>query len=158
MRAKRGRPWETKLSLWHQDYLRDRRAKIFQTNPKVKIIKGKAIYEKKGPPDFVGVAGGRAVCFDAKECRASRWPLAALADHQAKDLEAHAVNGGVSFIALRHLGKASVLPWTTLGPLWWAWRDGTAGRGAASLTVDQVAELGIPMNDDGWIDWVEVAA
>jgi len=145
----RGTGWEARLDTWHDEYRRDRRALILRCHPPVRVLARQAagrfrgVWAGKGPPDYAGVVGGRAVCFDAKDSRAARWPFSALAVHQAKDLSATEVNGGVAFIALRLRGAPSVLLWRELGPDWWAWRQGESS--VASCPG------GIPMAEDGWI-------
>lgn len=145
----RGSSWERQLELWHRDYRRDQVAFVVKCNPPIRVLPhGKFAWRGKGPPDFFGVAGGRAVCFDAKDCNTKRWPFkdgrASLKPHQARDLEANQVNGGTSFVALRFNGKPWVLPWILLGPLYW-------NGPLKSLNDRGVREIGIRMGDDGWI-------
>lgn len=145
----RGRAWEARLEVWHDAYRRERRAVVQKNEPKAKNIAGRIVYERKGAPDFDGtLAGGRAVVFDAKDCRASRWSLKGLALHQARDLEAHHLAGAVAFVALRFQGVGYVLPWARLGPVYWRWVE---KKGPASLSGDDVRTLGIPMGPDGWL-------
>jgi len=141
----RGRAWETQLDYWHDQYRRDRRAFIVHTHPKVKKVGGRLIYEKKAPPDYIGVASGRGVCFDAKSTKAERWPFSSLAQHQARDLEANQENGGISFVALQMPAGRFVVPWEWLGPLYW---EGDR----RSLKAD---DLDVAMGADGWIGWLE---
>jgi recombination protein U len=159
--ANRGKPWETLLIWWHDLYLRDGRASITKADPPIimrsKMVYGqfKASYAKRGAPDFSGVVmhegRGVAVCFDAKRTKAKRFPLKAIEAHQAKSLDDWQACGGFAFIALESPHGRYVLPWKKLGPLWHRWKRKEAPRGGASLGAAELAEVGRPMNDDGWI-------
>lgn len=149
--------WEARLEAWHDDYRRNRLAYVIKCNPPIKLlsspVKGRfrACFVGTGPPDYMGLADGRPVAFDAKDCTRARWPLADLARHQALDLEAHRKQGGVSAVALRLRGAGWWLPWEALHPLWWAVRRGEAVRGDASLSVDDCERLGRPIGSEGWL-------
>lgn len=160
---KRGLSWELQLGAWHDAYRRDRRAFVVKTNPPVKLLSRvdrsgqfRACFAASGPPDFIGTLApsGTTVVFDAKETVKERWPLADLPRHQAVDLEACMMNGGVAFVALRIQDVGFVLPWERLGPIYKRWALGDAGRGEASLSLEDVAEFGHRMTPDGWLDAV----
>lgn len=132
--------------LWHSTYRDAGRAFVVKTNPPIKKLPdGRFKWAGKGPPDFFGVANGRAICFEAKDCTRRRWQFSGLQRHQAVALEAMQVNGGISFVALRFNGVAWYLPWSRLGPLWWDGKE----RG---LSADGIRSIGIPMEADGWIE------
>lgn len=157
-RANLGRAWEARLLAWHHAYKKAGEAFVVQAPPPVKMIskpvKGRfmAAHMKEGPPDFVGVALRRAVCFDAKHTEAARWPLSELQPHQARDLDAASKAGAFAFVALEFEGQGWVLPWEALGPAWVAWAAGRARRGQASLSAHDIAALGIPMDPkEGWL-------
>lgn len=157
-RANLGRAWEARLLAWHHAYKQAGQAFVVQAPPPVKMIsrpvKGRfmAAHMKEGPPDFVGVALGRAVCFDAKHTESSRWPLQDLQPHQARDLVAADRAGAFAFVALEIGGEGWILPWSALGPAWVAWATGRARRGEASLSPDDIAALGLRMDpDEGWL-------
>lgn len=185
LHANRGVGWERMLEGWHDTYRRDQRAVVFRTPPPVKVLSRvtgggefRACFRSDGPPDYAGVVagggpkgpfgmamGGRPVAFDAKDCEGPRWPFSALERHQARDLEGWQVAGGTAFVALR-LGEVGwVLPWTRLGPLWWAWHDdlgdrrgvgrttGKATKGTASLDAQECARIGARMPMPG--NWLE---
>lgn len=141
-----GKAWEAQLDVLHQRYRAHRLGVIHKTHPPTKLINRRLVYVAKGPPDFIGNALGRPVAFDAKDCQNSRWQFSGLKRHQALDLEANQVNGGVSFIALRLAGEPWVVPWTWLGPRWW-------GDGKRSLVAADLDE-GWRMGWFGWIGWL----
>lgn len=149
---KKGATWERRLMFWHAEYRRDRRAFVVKCNPPVYMERGCLRWAGKGPPDFIGVAGGRAVCFEAKDCSTGRWVFrdgrGSVAPHQAKALEAAATNGGLAFVALRMGRVGWVIPWTMLGPIFW-------DEEMVSISAKRISEIGIRMTDDGWIDWAE---
>lgn len=162
-RAQRsGAAWQRVLEHWHRAYRRDRRAVVVPTNQPVRLIrelgKGKfeGVWSGKGPVDYVGtLAGGRALAFDAKSTEGERWALSDLAEHQAKQLEATHIAGGAAFVVLLMQGRAWVLPWSELGPVYWRWAEGDAARGEASLTAEDCDEIGQAfdprLGGDGWL-------
>ena len=161
MRGNRGKAWETQLCVWHDAYRRDGRAYVVKTNPSVKILSAmgrdgtfRGAFGKAGPPDFIGTVKGRTVVFDAKDTTKSRWPLSDLQRHQASDLEANHLNGGLSFVALRHQMVPYVVPWGPLGGRWLRWNQGHAKRGEASLDRAWLDEVATRMVSDGWLSVV----
>lgn len=155
---KRGGAWEAQLDRLHDRYRRDRRAAIFRAHPPVGIIAdhGKrftGFWAGDGPPDFVGLLyeSGRGVSFDAKDCRGRRWTFQHLPRHQARDLEAVHLAGGVAFIALRIRGQGVALPWAELGPLYWSWRNKAPGS-VASVTGAEPWACPFDVAGDGWLD------
>lgn len=138
----RGKAWEAQLERLHDRYRRDQLAAIWRVHPGVRVHQDRGSsfvgsWIASGPPDFTGVLWpqGRGVLFDAKDCEGDRWPLASLERHQARDLEAAHLAGGLAFVALQLDGRAYVLPWADLGPRFWAWyeRTGRAAVGTASI-------------------------
>jgi len=154
----KGTSWERRLAVWHDEYRRMRLAYVVKCNPAVKVLSARgrsgsfmACWESKGPPDFMGTLApnGRAVCFDAKDCNQPRFGFDVLTRKQAIDLEANMESGGISFVALLFNGDPYVIPWTKLSEPWWSWAE-KRSKGA-SLSAADIALIGIPMSDDGWI-------
>lgn len=158
---RRGGAWETQLEHLHDRYRRDRRAVILRAHPAVKVLgqRGKAftgVWASDGPPDFIGALGdGRAVAFDAKDTHGARFPFSMLARHQARDLEAVHLAGGVAFIALRFGGQPYVLPWAELGPRYWRW---TETKGAPASVTPSAWWFPFDVAGDGWLPHVSVAS
>ena len=163
--ANRGKAWEQFLELIHARYEAHGRAVVIRTPPPMRIIRSlkggqfMAVYEKEGPPDYVLLAGGLSVMAEAKECKASRWPMKNLHAHQARRLDQWQAQGGVGVVLLRHheSNTAWILPWNTLGPVWNRWnlqaRTGRrAASGTASLTVLEIDRLGVPFSGAGYLD------
>lgn len=181
--ANRGIAWQRALEGWHDAYRRGwcpdcgdfwrstcghpspgPLAVIHPCPPRVKVL-GKvsaqgrfsACFAGDGPPDYAGTIrafSGRGVSFDAKSCAADRWPLASLELHQARDLEATMLAGGLAFVALLFEADGSgwVLPWARLGPAYWAWSGGRSARGEASIARADVGTVGLEIPDRG--DWL----
>jgi recombination protein U len=161
--ANRGVGWERLIEGFHDDYRRNRQAVVFRTPPPVKVIgrvsaegNFRGCWRSEGPPDYAGVVCpiSMAVAFDAKDCEAARWGFGGLERHQARDLEAWSGAGGYAFIALRLGPTGWVLPWSELGPVWWAWheRTGRAARGDGSLDSAGCVRIGLRMPTPG--DWL----
>lgn len=66
-----------------------------------------AYFEQKSTVDYIGAVQGIPVCFDAKECAASTFPLANVHPHQIQFMRDFEEQGGVSFLLLffNHLDK-----------------------------------------------------
>lgn len=144
--AGRGKGWEARLNAFHEAYRRQRRALVFQAHPPAGL-------RAKAPPDFFGVCRGRSLLFDAKSTRVNRLDFGRIANHQAVDLEAHHQHGGLSFIALDLGARSFVVPWGSLSPLWWGWRERVSRQ--ASVNRNWLWRFGVEMGPDGWIDWAE---
>ena len=59
-----------------------------------------AYFDKKSTVDYIGVAQGVAICFDAKECEKDTFPLANIHPHQLKFMEDFEKQSGISFFVI----------------------------------------------------------
>lgn len=59
-----------------------------------------AYFDKKSTVDYIGLVQGIPICFDAKECAKTSWPLANLHEHQIRFMQEFEKQGGISFIIL----------------------------------------------------------
>lgn len=59
-----------------------------------------AYFEKKSTVDYIGVAQGLPICFDAKECSADSFSLQNIHEHQVEFMKAFEKQGGISFFLL----------------------------------------------------------
>jgi len=64
-----------------------------------------AYFEKKSTVDFIGVAQGLAICFDAKETRQLSLPLRNIHEHQIEFMESFRKQNGVSFLLVNFVTK-----------------------------------------------------
>lgn len=134
---KRGAGWEARLLAWHQEYRVKGLAWVVKTDPPRNL---RAV----GPPDFLGVLkGGRAVCFDAKDCTSSRFNLGKIVAHQRADLDTAHRMGALSFVALRIGGVGYRVPWEVI--------SAEIKRGVKSFTIRDIERISVPMGRDGWL-------
>lgn len=59
-----------------------------------------AYFEKQSTVDYIGAVQGIPVCFDAKECAVTTFPIMNIHEHQLKFMEDFEKQGGISFILL----------------------------------------------------------
>lgn len=111
------------------------------------------VFEGEGPPDYFALVGGRALVFDAKQTSGDRWRFEALAEHQARHMDAATRHGAFAFVLLWMGGSVWVVPWGALGPLWWAWarRSERSTAGTASLSPAQLREMAQPCQGCDWL-------
>jgi recombination protein U len=67
-----------------------------------------AYFEKKSTVDFIGVAQGLAICFDAKETRQLSLPLRNIHAHQIEFMENFRKQKGVSFLLVHFQTKNEI--------------------------------------------------
>jgi recombination protein U len=67
-----------------------------------------AYFEKKSTVDFIGVAQGIAICFDAKETRQLSLPLRNIHSHQIEFMESFRKQNGVSFLLVHFQTKKEI--------------------------------------------------
>lgn len=79
-----------------------------------------AYFEQKSTVDYIGVAQGIPVCFDAKECAADRFALQNIHHHQVNFMERFENQGGVAFflIFFSHRDEFYYLPFEMLKFFW----------------------------------------
>lgn len=153
MRGNRGKAWEARLDYQHSIYRAERRAVVFKTHPPAAMRGGRLVYTTKGPPDYVGRAGARPVCFDAKEAAGDRWSFSKLARHQAVALEAFSLDpDALVGICLRLKGPGLTwwVDWSALGPVWWTWKESKT-REVASLDLVWLGIRGRPLRGADWL-------
>jgi len=67
-----------------------------------------AYFEKKSTIDFIGVAQGIPICFDAKETRQSNLPLKNIHAHQIEFMESFRKQQGISFLLVHFQTKSEI--------------------------------------------------
>jgi len=150
-KGNRGKAWEAQLANANARYRKAGTAAVWKTEP---ARNAKGVYLSKAPPDFMGILNdGRAVCFDAKDIKGTRFPFAKLADHQARDLEAIWKHNGVAFVALRLGGVRWFVPWGRLRFLWWPWREGSGRQ--ASVDAEWLERCAAQFERGDWLSGVE---
>jgi len=68
-----------------------------EVDNKARIITS-AYFEKKSTVDFIGVAQGLAICFDAKETKQLSFPLRNIHKHQVEFMESFHKQQGIAFL------------------------------------------------------------
>ena len=64
-----------------------------------------AYFEQKSTVDYIGAVQGIPVCFDAKECRTDRFPLANIHPHQFRFMSDFEKQNGISFLLIFYSSK-----------------------------------------------------
>jgi len=67
-----------------------------------------AYFDKKSTVDFIGVAQGLAMCFDAKETKQQSLPLSNIHAHQIGYMENFRKQRGVSFLLVNFQAKGEI--------------------------------------------------
>jgi recombination protein U len=159
---RRGLGFEDALDGLHAAYNAAGRAWVIKVPAPYRVL-GKptgsrftAAWEGEGPPDYAGAVGGRPICFDAKQTAGDRWSFDALAPHQAQHFDRAAAQGVACFVLLWLDGNVWLVPWATLGPRWWAWRERRALReavpyGSASLSTAGLHDVGHRCQGYDWL-------
>ena len=79
-----------------------------------------AYFEQKSTVDYIGAVQGIPVCFDAKECKETVFPLANIHEHQVVFMRDFEVQGGVAFLILYFTSadRYFYLPYEQLAVFW----------------------------------------
>ena len=64
-----------------------------------------AYFDQQSTVDYIGVVQGIPVCFDAKECASSTFPVQNIHEHQAVFMEQFERQGGVAFLLIYFSGS-----------------------------------------------------
>jgi recombination protein U len=67
-----------------------------------------AYFEKKSTVDFIGVAQGLPICFDAKETRQTSLPMRNIHPHQIEFMESFRAQKGVAFLLVHFAKKGEI--------------------------------------------------
>jgi len=107
-----------------------------------------AYFEKKSTVDFIGVAQGLAICFDAKETRQTSLPLRNIHSHQIEFMESFRAQKGVSFLLVHFQAKNEIflLPCEDLARL----HKAAARGGRKSIPYDAFNPAYIVPNESGF--------
>ena len=95
-----------------------------------------AYFDQKSTVDYIGAVQGIPVCFDAKECRASTFPLQNIHPHQIAFMKEFEEQGGIAFIILSFTGlnETYYLPFDAVYRFWRRMEEG----GRKSFTYEEV--------------------
>lgn len=95
-----------------------------------------AYFDQKSTVDYIGAVQGIPICFDAKECSVTTFPLQNVHEHQMNFMEAFEKQGGVSFIILyfSNLEEMYYVPFRHLKKFWDRGKNG----GRKSFTYEEI--------------------
>ena len=95
-----------------------------------------AYFDQKSTVDYIGAVQGIPVCFDAKECAATTFPLHNVHEHQVRFMKEFEEQGGISFIVLHWTGNDEIyfIPFDRLFRFWNRMEQG----GRKSFTYDEM--------------------
>ncbi len=107
-RGLRGSLLEELVNLTNEKYALNHLALIQKVPTPIKPIKidsqtrhiTLAYFDQKSTVDYIGVAQGIPICFDAKECAGESFPLANVHEHQVQFMEEFEKQSGIAFILL----------------------------------------------------------
>lgn len=79
-----------------------------------------AYFDQKSTVDYIGVAQGIPICFDAKECASDTFALQNIHAHQVEFMEKFEKQGGIAFflISYTHKNIYYYLPYEMLKYFW----------------------------------------
>lgn len=97
-----------------------------------------AYFDQKSTVDYIGVVQGIPVCFDAKECTATTFPLQNIHEHQVKFMERFDKQGGIAFMLIYFVKEESYY-YLRFEKLMEFWRRMEAG-GRKSFRMDELEE------------------
>lgn len=95
-----------------------------------------AYFDQKSTVDYIGTVQGIPVCFDAKECAVTTFPLQNIHEHQIRFMKEFEEQGGIAFIVLHFtaLDEIYYVPFADLYRFWQRMCDG----GRKSFTYEEI--------------------
>ncbi len=97
-----------------------------------------AYFDEKSTVDYIGVAQGIPVCFDAKECATPTFALQNIHEHQVFFMQDFEAQEGVAFLMI-HFTAENVLYYMRLRELMIFWDRAKQG-GRKSFRMDELEE------------------
>ena len=64
-----------------------------------------AYFDQKSTVDYIGAVQGLPVCFDAKECASTTFPLQNIHEHQVEFMKSFEEQGGIAFFLLYYTAE-----------------------------------------------------
>ena len=95
-----------------------------------------AYFEQRSTVDYIGVAQGIAICFDAKECATNRFPLANIHKHQMQFMKEFEAQEGIAFFLIYFKSRDCFIyvPYRTVESFWEDMENG----GSKSFAFEQL--------------------
>ncbi len=95
-----------------------------------------AYFDQKSTVDYIGAVQGIPVCFDAKECVTTTFPLQNIHEHQVAFMEEFEKQGGIAFIVLSFTGLDEMY-YVPFRDILFYWNRGKSG-GRKSFTYEEL--------------------
>lgn len=114
-----------------------------------------AYFEQKSTVDYIGAVQGVPVCFDAKECAQTTFPIANVHPHQVAFMQQFERQKGVAFFLLYFSGEDFFyyLPLRLFMPFW----DRAQSGGRKSFRLDELdLTWKIPAEAGYIVPWLEM--
>ncbi len=114
-----------------------------------------AYFDQKSTVDYIGAVQGIPVCFDAKECAVSTFPLQNVHEHQVRFMQEFEEQGGIAFIILywTALDEIYYIPFKDLCAFWTRMENG----GRKSFTYEEIDHTWrIPRHRDVLVHYLEM--
>ncbi len=114
-----------------------------------------AYFEKKSTVDYIGVANGAAICFDAKETSRKSLPIQNIHSHQIDFMESFVKQQGIAFMLVHFqaLNEIYLMPFETINAYWMDAKHG----GRKSIPYDAVDKALRVNNKSGFpVHYLEV--
>lgn len=160
-RGLRGSAFEETINLTNERYRKEGLALIQKIPTPIKpleidqekhVIK-LAYFDQRSTVDYIGVMGGIAICFDAKECTKKSLPFSNIHEHQVSFMKDFDAQGGIAFLLVHFTAyeETYILPVETLV----AHFEGDTGR--SSIPYDAFdKDLLIPEDGSPYIHYLRV--
>jgi recombination protein U len=106
-----------------------------------------AYFEKQSTVDYIGVVQGIPICFDAKECAVSTFPMMNIHEHQIEFMRDFEKQGGIAFIILffSHLNETYYIPFKDILKFY----ERSINGGRKSFTYDEINKEYLMKNAPG---------
>ncbi len=95
-----------------------------------------AYFDQKSTVDYIGAVQGIPICFDAKECAVTTFPLQNVHEHQIRFMREFEEQGGIAFIVLHWTARDEIY-YITFEELYGFWNRMQKG-GRKSFTYDEM--------------------
>lgn len=95
-----------------------------------------AYFEQKSTVDYIGTVQGIPICFDAKECSGTTFPLSNIHEHQIQFMKEFEQQKGIAFLILYFASK-DIFYYLTFTKLQEFWERSISG-GRKSFTLEEL--------------------
>lgn len=118
-----------------------------------------AYFDQKSTVDYIGAVQGVPVCFDAKECQETSFPLKNIHEHQMEFMKDFEAQGGISFFLIHFTSTDHIyyVPYTTIVPFW----ERAARKERMSFTIDELLHevyYEVPLKKAVYVHFLEALA